>query len=170
MKKQRALLDLIFSRKRVDITSKNYLRSVKQFLSACSLCSVVSVGLLLWFVGLNYLSIVISVVIFSLTLALTRFLTKNIRSTSVKGDTLILTSVDKNSAVTSIRSLKKIKTTNFLGFEITKLNFNLDGRNRSSIIINRQGSYPFTPEHSIRKAYELSKKQKANHKPGSVTA
>lgn len=170
MKKQRALLDQIYARKRVDITSKNYLKSVKQILNICSVSTVLIIGVLLWGMNVSYLSIAISTVIFILAFTLNKYVIKNIRSTSVKGDALILTSINKNSAVTSIRSLQKIESSSFLGFQITKLKYNLDGRNRSSIIINKQGSYPFTPEHSIRKAFELSKKQKANHKPGSVTA
>ena len=170
MNKQRALLDRLYARKRVRITPKNYLKSVKRVISTCFIFLAVIIGISLWALNFNYLSIAISVVIVCIAFKLFNFVTQNLRSTSIKGDALILTSINKRSVVTSIRSLQKIKSFHFIGLELTKMKYNLDGKECSSIIINREGAYPFSPERSIRKAYELSKKQKANYKPGSVTA
>lgn len=168
MNKRRAFLKQIYARKRVDITSKKYLQKVKRFLTTGIILSIVMVATLILTLGINILSISMSFALLVVVFGLCNYLYRHIGATAIKADTLIVTSLNKRSAVTSIRSISKIKENCILGVQITKFKYFLDGRNRISVIINRDGAYPFTPAHSLRKALELSKKQKANHKPGSV--
>jgi hypothetical protein len=50
------------------------------------------------------------------------------------------------------------------------LSYNLDGKDRKTYIFTGKTAFSYTPEKLLKKAIELSKKQKANHKPGPVTA
>lgn len=170
MDQKRLILKLLLNRKRVDITCANYLANVQNVLLSFYLIIVLLNVLYLYFQGIHFdtLGLVIG------NLLLFAFLFRKIRlstsATSVKGDTLILNNSKKKHLVTSIRSINKIKTNSILIFQITRFYFKLDGRNRSTLLITRRNSFSFPPEPVLRKAIELSKKQKANHKPGPVSA
>jgi len=98
------------------------------------------------------------------------FCMKKIKSATIKGDTLIVNSLNKKSKVASLRSIKNVKTKSFAGLQLTSLNYSLDGRVENALFIGHASYLPFSPENTIKEAVKLSKKRKANLKPGPVSA
>lgn len=169
MDQKRIVLSLLLSRKRVDITSKNYFSLIRIVSFTLFMFILAANFWYLYLNQINFLTLGISfgnLLIFGL---LFRNLLKNTSRTSIKGDTLILNNSSNKSCVTSLRSIKKIRTSSLFNIQITHLYYNLDGKNRKTIILTRKNAYAFSPEMLLKKAIELSKKQKANHKPGPVT-
>lgn len=170
MNQKRIILRLLVSRKRVDITTKNYFSFIRGMSILLFLFIVLVNCTFLYFNEVNFLSVGISTGNLLLFGMIFRNILKNTSSTSIKGDTLILNSSNNKPCVTSLRSIKRIKSFTFFTIQITQLYYNLDGRDRKTFIFTRKNAYSYSPENLLRKAIKLSKKQKANHKPGPVTA
>src|SRR5690606_12274084 len=165
MNQKRIILSQLLSRKRVDVTSKNYINQIRMisFLFFALIVAFISVYLYLTDLTLITIGVAVaSLVVFGGILFLLR---KQISGTAIKGDTLILNKDNKRFCVTSLRSIKEIKTFSFFVFQVTKLYYKLDGRTQSTLIFTVKNRYQFTPETLLRHAVILSKKQKANHKP-----
>lgn len=170
MNQKRLIIKLLHNRKRIDITCSNYLSNVQYTLISLLALIILLNGLFLFIKGIEFITlglVALNILFFAILFVRIR---KSTSATAIKGDTLILNNSKRNHLVTSIRSIKKIRSFSFLMFQITRFSFKLDGKNRSNVLITRANSFSFSPEHLLRKAIELSKKQKANHKPGSVTA
>lgn len=170
MNQKRIILGLLLSRKRVDITMKNYFTLIRSISYVLFLIILLVNITFLYYSRVTYFSLAISVGSVLMFGVIFRRLLKNTSSTSIKGDTLILNNYHNRSCVTSLRSIKQIKTASVLNIHVTHLYYNLDGRDRKTVIFTRKRSFSYTPEKLLKKAIELSKKQKANHKPGPVTA
>ena len=125
-------------------------------------------GILCFSGRMTFLKLGMAFCIAASSIALFLYLRKKIQSTSVKGGTLILNTLDNKNKVTSLRSIKKIRTKSALGLQWTSLSYNLDGRDQNAIIVNKASAVPVLPETAIKKAIALNKKEKANHKPGPV--
>lgn len=169
MNQKRIILDLLISRKRINITGKNYFGLIRNLLLFSFLLIVLLNCVYLYYYDINWLSLAITlgnIVFFGLIFI---NLIRKTSATSIKGDTLILNNSNNKACVTSLRSIKRIQTISLLRLEITRLQYNLDGKDRKTYIFTRKNAYSFSPENLLRKAIELSKKQKANHKPGPVT-
>ena len=76
--------------------------------------------------------------------------------------------MNNKTYLTSIYSLRGLKSRTFLTFQITTFNYFLDGSYKKVILIGTKNFSPVTPEKSIRKAKEIQESKKANHKPDSV--
>lgn len=170
MQERMSLFDRLKDRKRVDLTPKNYIKKVKTSFAVILLLAGISIGITFLITGLTYPFIGITIGIVLMSFFLIRYLSGKVKETAVKGDTIILKSVDERAIVTSIRSVGHIRSSRFLGIEITSFRFNLDGRIRSALIINRCSFLPSSASDFLKKAIELSKEKKANHKLGSVSA
>ena len=163
-------MSLLLSRKRVDITSKNYFSLIRGVSFALFLFVLLTNITYLYISGVDFFSLSVSIGILLLFALLFINVLKNTSSTSIKGDTLILNNSNNKSCVTSLRSIKRVKTASILNINVTHLSYNLDGKDRKTYIFTRKTAFSYTPEKLLKKAIELSKKQKANHKPGPVTA
>jgi len=64
--------------------------------------------------------------------------------------------INNQSCVTSIRSIRKVKTTRFLGIYKTEITFHLDGLKQTVLFYNLTSSLPATPETSIKRALKIS--------------
>lgn len=171
LSRTRIVMHSLLNRDRTEITPKDYFKRcvsnfILQFVLSSSLAALTLYGL-----GISVLSITLGAALILVPMIMCLRFRRNTRSVVVKGDSLILKNYRKRSLVTSLRSIHKIKTTRLPGIYITRLEYNLDGRNRSTLIVNRSWVMVATPEKLIRKAMKLSQKErnkKANHKPGSV--
>ena len=165
---QKSALADLQAKKRVDLTPENYHTQIKRFFLLIFLFTLSIAGVILLILGINTISI--SIALFCLiTCGITiRSLHKRIRTTSIKGNTIIINSLDNKPVVTSIRSVRSVKSKMFLGFEWTTFKYKLDGQKYYSLILNRSNDLPFSTETFIKKAIVMSKKEKANRKPGSV--
>ncbi len=168
MANNRVILDQLYNRKRVRITPKDYLKRCRLYIMLHLMVIAIALFLLLSAIGVTFLSLGISGVIIASSIGLCYLFLKRTKSVAVKGDTLILNSINKQSCVTSLRSIKEVNTNTVLGLHLTRLDYKLDGVNRSTLVVNRSWAVPSTPEQLIKKAIQLSKRKKANHKPGSV--
>ena len=169
MNQKRIILSLLLSRKRVDITTKNYFTFLRG-ISFLLFLMIVSANLTyLYYNQINFTTLSISVGNLILFGLIFRKILTNTSSTSIKGDTLILNNSQNKPCVTSLRSIKRIKSSSLFTIQITHLYYYLDGKDRKTLIFTRKNAFSFSPENLLKKAIELSKKQKANHKPGPVT-
>jgi hypothetical protein len=169
MEKEKTLSHLIKNRNRIEITPCNYLGKFKLLIaSIIGAVLMFDIYILLSF-RITFTSLAIVGVVSLAAVLISYYLKVCAKTTTLKGDTIIFNSIDNKSSVTSIRSIRKIKSKSALGIQWTKLNYNIDGTSKSAIILNRMTQGTLNPELTIRKALEISKK-KANHKPGPVTA
>jgi len=169
MQAKKHLLYRLLNRKRVGVSPKNYLKKLR-FISLFFLFVVISLSVINAYInGLTYLGILTSGAALILVLGAGCYFQCYAKSTAVKGDNLIINSLSNPSCVTSLRSVRNVRTKSFLGIQWTNLNYNLDGITKKVVILNRATSVTVPPEMAIKKAIRLSKKQKANHKPDPVT-
>ena len=160
MRKKRELLSRLLNRKRVQITPENYLMRVNSSLLGFFVLTLLFSFYVLVNFRLSFLTISIALGVTIIVGGSILFLKQKINSTIIKGDTLILNSFNNSSKVTSLRSIKRIKTKTVLGMQWTNINYSLDGRIQSAVIVNRSSVVPFTPENTIREAIKLSEKTK----------
>lgn len=169
--RSRSIMLSLLNRDRTEITPKDYF---KRFVVHVIIQFVLGLALgasLLYWLGITVFSISIVAALTLIPLILSLRFRRRTRALVVKGDTLILKNYRKGSLVTSLRSIQKIRTIRLPGVYITRLEYNLDGKNRTTTVVNRSWAVANTPEKLIRKAMELSRRErnkKANHKPGSV--
>lgn len=171
MAQERSAFARMQERKRVDITPKNYLTRCQRVLIAELLLTGIISGSVLYFLGVTFLTLGISVSIMMVCAAICLYIRNKTKAVAVKGDNLILNSFDNRSLVTSLRSIKSVHTSHLLIFHYTSLQFKLDGIDRKTIMINRPWAVEARPDVLIKKAIALSKEnreKKANHKLGSV--
>lgn len=166
---QKNILQRLFESERVNLTIDNYFSFVRKTILLILTITVIAIGSTLLFSGISFLSVGICGVLFILSITLVTFLKRNIMASAVKGGTLIFKRMNNKAYVTSIRAIKEIKSFQLLKKEFTLINFELDGQIRMAIVINNKDDFPFSNEKFIIRAKEIYKKQKANHKPGSVT-
>ena len=165
----RVVIDRLYNRKRVDITPRNYLPRFRRHIFLTLVFTSLITTLFLYLFNINFLTLGISIGFFVSAVAFIVYCQKHTKSVAVKGDSLILNSFKKQSCVTSLRSIKAIHTNTFLGIHWTQMSYNLDGVTRYMIVINRSWAVSSTPEKLVKKAIQLSKRKKANHKPGPVS-
>lgn len=165
------LMQSVYNRDRTEITPRNYFKKFRRHLFIQCVLSIACAGLLLYTQGANMTTAAISVAIVVIPALLNLRFRNRTRSLVIKGDSLILKSYNKRSLVTSLRSVKKVRTLRLPGMYLTRLEYNLDGRNNRVLVLHRSWAVRATPEKIMRKAINRSweeKKKKANHKPGSV--
>lgn len=169
MQSHRAFLELLTQKRRVEITPLNCLQRLKVFGLVMVLFTVSLSSLLLFQYGLTFFTLSSALVLLLVTLGVIYYFRIRIKSLAIKGDMMIINSFDNKACVTSIRSIKTVRTNTIFGFQWTNIDFKLDGVTRSCLFVNRISSVPVSPEIAIKKALQISKKRKANHKPGSVS-
>lgn len=167
MEQENTLTSLIKNRKRIDITPCNYLGNFKLLIAGILLIAIIFDAYLLLSFRISFSTLGLMVAVTSTALIVSFLLKKSAKATALKGDTIIFNSLDNKSSVTSIRSIRKIRSKTALGIQWTKLNYMLDGVPRSTVILNRIANSGMNPEQTLKKALEINKK-KANHKPGPV--
>lgn len=170
MLNEQSIMDRLAEKNRVDVTPKNYFKSINTCLIILAIVLISVVGSGLYVAEITFLNLAIAGFLIVFFGFLGYRFKRNTNSIAIKGDTLILNAPGRPSCVTSIRAISNVQTNSVLGLQMTKLRYNLDGRTRSIKVINRASSVVYSPEQLLKKAMELSKKQKANHKPGSVLA
>lgn len=171
MAQERSTFAKLQERKRVDITPKNYLTRCQRVLILEFLITAIAAGSILVYFGITYTTIGVAALMILICSAVCLYIRRKTKAVAVKGDNLILNSFDNRSLVTSLRSIKSIRTTHFLLFHFTSLQFKLDGIDRTTIVINRPWAVEARPDILVKKAIALSKdnrEKKANHKLGSV--
>lgn len=97
-------------------------------------------------------------------------LRRSLSSAALKGDSLILNNISKKNCVTSIRSIRKIKTKRIGNTMITALHYNLDGTMRRAVLVSntKHTKHP-SPSEVIRSAQRYFKNKRQIYKPGSVS-
>ncbi len=168
MNQKRIILSQLLSRKRVDVTSKNYINQIRNVSLLFFALIIVFIGFYLYVNNLTFVTIAVAAATLVFFGGILIFLRNQISGTAIKGDTLILNKDNKRFCVTSLRSIKEIKSFSLLFFQVTRLHYKLDGRTQSTLIFTVKNRCQFTPETLLRHAVILSKKQKANHKPDPV--
>lgn len=154
---------------RINLTPSKYLSQVKLFLTLLCVGAIAISAAQIAFQGVTYLSLILTAVYAIICYLVVIYVYRHSQTASIKGDTLILNSMNKRSSVMSIRSVKKVKSQTFLGLKWTLLRYNLDGRIKTIYFVTRK--IVADPEKAVKTALaSTKKKKKANHKPGSVFA
>jgi len=117
--------------------------------------------------GVTYFSLGVSFGLVALSFVIVRYISKHSQTVAIKGDNLILNSMNHKSSVMPIRCVKSAKTRRFLGSCFTTLHYTMDGRSKWVFMITKNCEN--NPDIVLMEAKDSSKKnKKANHKPGSV--
>lgn len=156
------------SKKRVKFYTRTFRKRIKTILyGICALC-ILSISIAAYSYDLNFRELVTT--IFFTVIIFTTFvlIVKNIYFTSIKGDMIIFQDLWKNSKVTTIESVQRVKTRSLLLSQMSLVSFVLDGKSRKCLILsNCDKNDPYLEE--IIQTYHVQRKnKKANHKPGSV--
>lgn len=162
--RSRATVALLLERKRVEITPLNYLQRCRVHMSVQLLLTVLASTAMIYAMGMNFLSVGIGAGLLIFAILSSIYFRKHTKSLAVKGDALILNSFNRRSLVTSLRSVRNIRTRQILGLHITRLDYNLDGRNRSTLVVNRSWAVTSTPERLLKKAIALSNERRKKGK------
>lgn len=95
---------------------------------------------------------------------------KLLASAALKGDALILNTIDNKNCVTSIRSIRKIKINKIGNRTITALHYNLDGSSRKAVLVSTlKSTNEPSPSEMIKSAQRYFKNKRQIYKPGSVS-
>lgn len=89
-------------------------------------------------------------------------------SASIKGDSLILKNVKNQNSVTSLRSIRKLKTQRIGGMIFTFVHYKLDGSNRRALLVSGPEN-KLQPIVALRSAQRHYKNKRQIYKPGSVS-
>lgn len=109
--------------------------------------------------------------LFSIQLIITIIYIKTIynsySSAAIKGDSLILKNTKNQNCVTSIRSIRKIKSRKIGKNTFTALQYSLDGKNKKALLISDSETL-FPPSMALQVAKNHFKNKRQIYKPGSV--
>lgn len=162
-------------KERVYITSKSYLKNVRNFCMLCAVLTIVTCGLVVIGMGVTFTSLGIVAGIGLLGLLLMRFFWVNARSVSLKSGNIILKTLGDQNIVAPVGSIRKVKSSVVFGVQLTHIRYKIDGGLSQFFVLTK--TQEVTPEQVIkeeiaatrrRKAEAGSKKKEANHKPDSV--
>lgn len=125
-------------------------------------------GLVLLEMGLTFLSLSVIGGIGILSLFLIRFFWKNARAVSVKAGNIILKTMGDSNVVAPIGSIRQIKSSAFLGLQLTRIRYKIDGGLSHFFVFTKPQE--LTPEQVIKDEIAETRKAKkeANRKPDSV--
>jgi len=162
MHERKSWFKQLLSADRISLTSPHYFKRIRIFLTCYVLLSLGLIGALLYSLEITLITLTLATAILISILLLIAFCSKKLFSSALKGGTLILRDMKHRNHITSLRSLKKVKSIRFGIFQLTTIQFKLDGIVRSGVIINSDYHIPFNTDRFLLKAIDLYKKQKAN--------
>ena len=169
MNKRRQILLKLLNKERVSVTPKNYLNRLKLSFMVFGIISALAISFVLLTNEKSFLTTGICAISSLICIFVIYYSARNLSSAAIKGDSLIMNSLTNPSKVTSLRSIRRVKTQGALGVSVTKINYSLDGRNNTVMFVSASRALPTQPNVILKNAIKKSKKRKANHKPGPVT-
>lgn len=89
-------------------------------------------------------------------------------SASIKGDSLILKTVKNQNSVTTLRSIRKLKTQKIGRMIFTFVHYKLDGSNKKALLVSDIET-KLQPVVALRSAQRHYKNKRQIYKPGSVS-
>lgn len=134
--------------------------------------TAIMISLLLYF-GLVFLLFpsYFLITLFSIQLIIIVFYIKTIytsySSATLKGDSLILKNTKNQNCVTSIRSIRKVKSRKIGRNTYTALRYTLDGKTKKALLISDSETL-FPPKMALQVAKRHFKNKRQIYKPGSV--
>lgn len=155
-------------KKRVYLTSRSYLKKVRLICMLIAALGGIGCALILVGMGITFTSLGVMAGIGFVSLLAIRFIWKNARSVSLKAGNIILKSMNDQNVVAPVGSIRKAKTSSFIGYQLTRICYHIDGGFSKFFIITKPLND--TPESLIKEEIAASrrKKKEANHKPDSV--
>jgi uncharacterized membrane protein len=132
-KSKEIILHKLSKQERIHITSGKRKQTTQRILITYLILSLGSLATYLFLHGLSWKIAIIfglEVILFYLIFQIL----KRVSDISVKGEHMMINQYNYPCKVTSLKSIKDVKTTRFMRFTWTSLSFNIDG-NRQKIII-----------------------------------
>lgn len=165
-----AFLEKMECQKRFSLTSESVVRKIRM----ASIFTLITISAFLFLVIIGNTITFPRVIIYLLITASiwsSLFLgAKYFHTACIKGESLILTDFSSKSTVTSVNSVKDVKSYRILGFQFTRLKYVLDGKSHLICVTGSRMGSTIPVDYFILQAKMWSKKKKANRKPGSVLA
>lgn len=165
-----AFLENMECQKRFSLTSESVVRKIRM----ASVFTLITISAFLFLLIIGKTFTFPRVVIYLLTTsALWSVLiigAKYFNTACIKGESLILTNFSSKSVVTSVNSVKEVKSYHLFNFQFTFLKYVLDGKSHLICVTGGRNGSTLSVENFIIQAKVWSKKKKANRKPGSVLA
>lgn len=163
---------------RVYLTAPEYLKRVQLFRISIHITGSFIALYLFYRFGFDYLSIIGSATAIMILFLADSFIRKNVYAVSVKDDTLIHQRIDQKSYLTSVSNISQVRHRRIFGYELVRYAYRLDGITRRIYFLTclkpKQRcvyDYLTTLREQLRSqklSLQTEKKEKANHKPGSV--
>jgi uncharacterized membrane protein len=130
---KKIILSKLSKQERIHITSGKRKQTTRKILIAYLILSASSLATYFFLLGFNWkISIIFGAEIILFFVLLQKL--KKVADISVKGDHMMINQFNYPCKVTSISSIKDVKTKKFMRFTWTSLSFNIDG-NRQNIIL-----------------------------------
>lgn len=143
-------------------------KKCKQFLIVSTLSLSFIHFSILQFVGLSILSVSITLTSLFVWLLFIRKTYFSLAAAALKGDTLILKSINDTNCVTSIRSIRKINTRKIGNTTVTSIHYKLDGSTKKAVLVSDSDD-ELQPSEAIRSAQRYFKSKRQIYKPGPVS-
>ena len=152
--------ELLNSNERITLSKKKYFRIINSFLLGLLLVSLVSISTFLYskhtsaqiFILLGGIGVMVFLMLYSYA--------RRVRSASIIGDSLIMTTSRKKPFVTTLNTVKKVTTYNFLTIHCTFLTYSLDGRIHKTILIGNPPGIAINLDNFILHAKQWSKNKR----------
>lgn len=153
-KSKEIILKKLSKQERIHITSGKRKQTTQKILLTYFLLSLGTLFTYLFFHGLTWKI----TIIFSLETLLffpLFHLLKKVSDISIKGEHMMINQFNYPCKVTSMKSIKDVKTRKFLRFTFTSLSFNIDGNREKIILLKKikpEGNLPEVVINFIKKA------------------
>jgi hypothetical protein len=130
---KKIILSKLSKQERIHITSGKRKQTTRKILIAYLILSASSLATYFFLLGFNWkISIIFGAEIILFFVLFQKI--KKVADISVKGDHMMINQFNYPCKVTSVKSIKDVKTKKFMLYTYTHLSFNIDG-NRQSIIL-----------------------------------
>lgn len=156
MKERRNLIQLLFDQKRIELNTPHY-KSLA-FLSIAFIVLIESILTLLIgiSVGIEIESLITLGLIWISGSLVANYIYRNLRSLSIKGDMVIMRSLNGKNDVIHIQSVRYVRSYHVLRIQFTFIKFRIDGTTRNVFAVTKTSMFNSTPEHTFRKALQIS--------------
>ena len=134
MTKQDRLKRKIANKEKIDLSyGCDTMKGIAILTTLIFILSIISV---LYFLHLNYKTLAICIG-FSIIYAVLILQFKKYVSASIRGEMLMTETIFKKNKITSIKSIKTLKSKLFFNYDYTKLTYRLDGNNITVRFVNK---------------------------------
>lgn len=147
---------------RVNLYNKDYFCRMKWILPAFLICTSITLASLFYFELIGRTALISLSGLCILILLSYHLILKRARIAALKGDTIILKGMDEHSTVASIKSVKRASSFQVLGVHVTRLNYVVDKKQRTSLLFGSPAGVHIATATLIQHAKKWEKHAQAS--------